>query len=236
VTPHGQATEAADVRPRHRPDTNDVRGAYAQSAGLELGLADDDAGGSRTLLLVLIAAVLVLLAALEVASRERLVPPVFPVRGLGRSGKPLLFIDAKLASSRESIPALAGRYEIVWVPDRDEPANGQPRFLAGLDEDSWVLRFGREPMFISPLWKLKRIAEAAQGLPAALVGDIRSPHEAWVRERSAPTLLVKIDPKAGLSDDHVTRLLEWADAVGPVDRGRFALMRRTTRRSVVRAR
>jgi hypothetical protein len=84
-------------------------------------------------------------------------------------------------------------------------------------------------MFISPTWKLKRIAEASHALPAALVGEISSLHEAWARERSAPTLLVKKDSDAGLSDDQVARLLDWADTLGPVDGGRLARTRRSMR-------
>jgi len=229
VTPHGAtATRAADVKSTRKRDVSDVRGAYAESVGLELGLADAAPGGPKTLLLVLIAAILALLGTLELLGRERLGPPVFPARGLGRSGKPLLFVDAK-ESAGESTRALAGRYEIVWVPDRDDPANGQLRFLPGLDEDSWVLRLVRDATFVSPAWKLKRIAQASQGLPAALVGDISSLHEAWARDRSAPTLLVNTDPEAGLSKDQVTRLLEWADALGPANGGRLVRTRRTMR-------
>jgi hypothetical protein len=239
VTPRGATvtpTHAENVRSRSGRDAGDVRGAYAESVGLDLGLADDVAGGGRTLLLVLIAAVLAVVGALELASRASFLPPVPLTRGWGRSDKPLLFVDADLARSGESIRVLGSRYEIVWVPDSDELTSWNFRSLPDVDETFQVLRLGREAASVSPAWKLERIAQAAQGLPAALVDETGSLHEAWARERSEPTMLENTDPEAGLAPDQVTRLLEWADAVGPVDPGQSARTGRTERRSAVRPR
>jgi hypothetical protein len=205
ATPHGAtATPAADVKSTHKRDVSDVRGAFAESAGPQLGLAEDVAGGTNTLLLVLIAAALALVGTLELASRKRSVPPVFPASGLGRPRKPLLFIDVDVVSSRESIRALASSYEIVW-------------------------RSSLHTWTSSSDLKLERIAQAAHALPAAVVDEITSLHEAWASQRRRPTLLVKADPEAGLSEDQVTRLLEWADTLGAVDGGRFPRTRRTMR-------
>ena len=217
VTQRATAAHEANVKPTAKRDISDVRGAFAQSTGLHLGLADDGPGGAKTLLLVLIATVLVLLGTLELMRRDRSLPPVLPTRGLGRSRKPLLFLDAK-DSARDYIHVLASRYEIVWVPDGDEPANER---LPDLDGDARVLRLGRATTFVSPAWKLRRITQESRGLPAALAGDIESDHEAWALDRSEPTLLVKTHPEAGLSDEQVTELLDWAETLAHANGGRF---------------
>jgi hypothetical protein len=60
------------------------------------------------------------------------------------------------------------------------------------------------------------IASYVGGRPAAWLDDIVTPEaRAWVRERSAPTLLVEVDPQQGLQRRHVEELVAWRSQLGP---------------------
>jgi len=62
------------------------------------------------------------------------------------------------------------------------------------------------------LWKDDAIDEYAGDRPAAWLDDnIDETCTAWAEGRSAPTLLVETSPSEGLTDEHVSRLLAWAD-------------------------
>jgi len=63
-------------------------------------------------------------------------------------------------------------------------------------------------------WKIEALEEHAGDRPAAWIDDnLDERAEHWARERAAPTLLVLTDAAVGLDDEHVERLLAWADEV-----------------------
>ena len=66
-------------------------------------------------------------------------------------------------------------------------------------------------MFGSAHWKVEAIDEFAGERPAAWVDDnLDETCVAWAQGRSAPTLLVETSPSVGLTDEHVSLLLDWA--------------------------
>ncbi len=67
-------------------------------------------------------------------------------------------------------------------------------------------------MFGSAHWKVDAVDEYAAGRPAAWIDDNLGDecHE-WAKRRSVPTLLVETSPSVGLTDEHVSQLLDWAE-------------------------
>ncbi len=106
-------------------------------------------------------------------------------------------------------------YDAVWATGWEEKAN---EYLPGLlelpDLDLPVLTFDGRAVFGSANWKVEAIDEYAGDRPAAWIDDNHDDDcRRWARERSAPTLLVSTESASGLSDEHVERLLEWANEV-----------------------
>jgi HAD domain in Swiss Army Knife RNA repair proteins len=112
---------------------------------------------------------------------------------------------------------LAERFELVWATGWEERANEHLPMVLGLSKSELpVLSFEGRAVFGSAHWKLEAIEEYAGDRPAAWIDDnIDDSCQAWARGRSAPTLLVQADSAVGLSDEHVERLLAWADEVAP---------------------
>jgi hypothetical protein len=103
-------------------------------------------------------------------------------------------------------------YEIAWATGWGEHAN---RLLAphfGLPKYPVVVvpstRF-------EPADKVPAVAAYAAERPVAWVDDIVTPEaRAWEATRTAPTLLLEVDPAVGLVRTQVDELLAWADALG----------------------
>ena len=77
-----------------------------------------------------------------------------------------------------------------------------------------MLTFDDRAVFGSAHWKLGAIDRYAGDRAAAWIDDnLDDECRRWARERTAPTLLVDAEPATGLSDEHVERLLAWADEV-----------------------
>ncbi len=119
------------------------------------------------------------------------------------------------AQAGERIDRLAGRFELVWATGWEERANEYlPRLLGLTGPELPVLSFERPAVWGSAHWKVEAIDEYAGDRPAAWIDDnLDESCERWARERAAPTLLVHTDPAVGIAEEHVERLLEWADAV-----------------------
>jgi hypothetical protein len=63
-------------------------------------------------------------------------------------------------------------------------------------------------------WKLPFVARFVRDRPAAWVDDeLDVDVGVWQAARGAPTLLVHTDPRVGLTDEHVTKLVGFADRV-----------------------
>jgi hypothetical protein len=111
---------------------------------------------------------------------------------------------------------LADRYELVWATGWEEKANEYLPRLLGLTAELPVLTFDGRAVFGSAHWKLAAIDEYAGDRPAAWIDDsLDEQCERWALERPAPTLLVRTEPATGIDEDHVERLLRWADEVAP---------------------
>jgi hypothetical protein len=140
------------------------------------------------------------------------------------SKRPILFVDvdgvislfgfdrsnppAGLFHSVEGIPhwigeqsgthlmRLADRFELVWATGWEERANEHLPFLLQLAH-----------------WKIEAIDEYARGRPAAWIDDSLDERcRAWAEARSEPTLLIETDAAIGITEEHVEKLLAWADA------------------------
>ncbi|HEY2704706.1 MAG TPA: hypothetical protein VGL20_13565 [Candidatus Dormibacteraeota bacterium] len=107
---------------------------------------------------------------------------------------------------------LAQRYELAWCTMWGERAN--------LDI---CPRLGMPPLPVIELWdeehgldrwKLPGVERFAGGRPLAWVDDsFDASTRAWARARPAPTLLLGVAPRTGLSRRHVRRLAAFARTV-----------------------
>jgi hypothetical protein len=115
----------------------------------------------------------------------------------------------------ERVRALVPHFDLVyctlWGADADEfiaPLLGLP---AGLPH----VPFNRDAESVpGTTWKLPFVARFVRDRPAAWVDDeldvdVRS----WAGDREQPTLLVQTDPRVGLTDEHVKKLVGFADRV-----------------------
>lgn len=216
---------------------NDVL-ADVQEGGPGLDLGDGDEGAVETLLFLLLT-LLALLVAAAIAWQRHAAHGGAATARAGR--RPLLFLDVDgvIALSvfskglppgqmRESplgfiylpdrtgglVRKLASRFDIVWATGWEHRANSGLLDPLGLREELPVLTFGKKARADSSEWKIKRVNAHAGGRPAAWLDDhFVDLHERWAARRPEPTLLVRVDPHAGLTPDHVERLLRWADRV-----------------------
>jgi Swiss Army Knife RNA repair-like protein len=109
---------------------------------------------------------------------------------------------------------LASTYELVWATGWEEKANEYLVHILELPADLPVLTFDGRAVFGSSHWKLEAIDDYARGRPAAWIDDnLDERAEKWADSRQAPTLLVRTESALGITDEHVERLLRWADEV-----------------------
>ena len=118
-------------------------------------------------------------------------------------------------SAGERLGRLAERFELVWATGWQGKANEYLPRLLGLEAPELPsLTFSTTPQ-VDAHWKLPAINEYAGHAPAAWIDDSLDEHcERWAREREAPTLLIHSEPATGISEEHVERLLRFADEVG----------------------
>jgi hypothetical protein len=115
----------------------------------------------------------------------------------------------------ERILRLPSRYELVWATGWEDTANDYLPHLLGLPGPLPVVSFARPPRFGTAHWKIDAIEEfAGPTRPLAWVDDCHDEScQAWAERRAAPTLLVPTRCEQGLCDEHVDRLLRWADGL-----------------------
>jgi len=206
-----------------------------------LDLGDGEQGPAETLLFFLAALLAVLgpLAAIAIATRRRADDAATPLRDAGE--RPLLFLDVDgvivLDPFSDGVPPgriraspvglsyvpdragalvrkLATRFDIVWATGWGHRANAGLSDRLELAEQLPVLTFGKKARFGSSKWKIKPVKEYAGNRPAAWLDDnFVARHERWAAHRTAPTLLVRVDSRVGLTPEQVERLLDWADGL-----------------------
>jgi HAD domain in Swiss Army Knife RNA repair proteins len=110
---------------------------------------------------------------------------------------------------------VSSRYELVWATGWEEKANEYlPHILKLPARDLPCLIFQGRAVFGSAHWKLDAIDEYAGNRPAAWIDDnIDDACRLWAMSRDAPTLLVQTESAVGITDEHVEKLLAWADQV-----------------------
>jgi hypothetical protein len=109
---------------------------------------------------------------------------------------------------------LAEHYELVWATGWEEKANEYLPHLLGIGRRLPVLTFDDRAVFGTAHWKLEAIGAYAGDRPAAWIDDSFDERcFAWARQRTAPTLLVQTESAVGITDEDVTRLIQWADEV-----------------------
>jgi hypothetical protein len=137
--------------------------------------------------------------------------------GAGQLPGPLHWIDGVAHCIPDDVGArlvtLAERFELVWATGWEERANEHLPFILKLPfRDLPSLSFAGRAVFGSAHWKVDAIDEYARDRPAAWLDDnLDETCIEWAAKRAAPTLLVETAPSQGLTDEHVTRLLRWAD-------------------------
>ncbi|MFF0448668.1 HAD domain-containing protein [Streptomyces sp. NPDC004609] len=119
------------------------------------------------------------------------------------------------AHGRELL-ALADRYELVWATTWEAEANiwiGPPLGLPELPYIAWPAVRGAAPR--GTFWKTRHILRYAAGRPFAWVDDeIAEPDREFVdREHLSAALLLRVDPRIGLTRPDFDALAEWAAAL-----------------------
>jgi Swiss Army Knife RNA repair-like protein len=106
---------------------------------------------------------------------------------------------------------LSERFDLVWASAWAEDANRLLSPYFGLDELP-VVPLPRAPF--SPTAKLRAIEAFAVDRLAAWIDDIVTPEaKRWADRRRAPTLVIEVEPSAGLTRPTVDHLLAWAVAL-----------------------
>jgi hypothetical protein len=106
-------------------------------------------------------------------------------------------------------------FELVWCTGWEAKANDYLPFVLGLPGPLPHVTFDglHRP---AAHWKLAGIdAYVGAGRPLAWVDDAHDERcTAWAGARTAPTLLLATDAAIGLTEQHVGRLLAWAQRAG----------------------
>jgi hypothetical protein len=114
---------------------------------------------------------------------------------------------------------LRERFELVWATGWEERANEHLVHLLELETELPTLTFDGRARFGSAHWKLEALEEFAGDRPAAWIDDnIDAECRAWAEGRDAPTLLVQTETHLGITEEHVERLLAWADELSAARR------------------
>jgi hypothetical protein len=137
--------------------------------------------------------------------------------GEGQLPGPLHWIDGVAHCIPDDVGArlvtLAERFELVWATGWEERANEHlPLILKLPFRHLPCLSFDGHAVFGSAHWKVEAIDEYAGDRPAAWVDDnIDETCIEWAEGRDAATLIVETSSSVGLTDEHVSQLLRWAD-------------------------
>ena len=136
---------------------------------------------------------------------------------LGRLPGPIHQIDGIAHCIPESVgerlATLAEHFELVWASGWEERANDHLPYLLKLPfRELPFLTFDGRAVFGSAHWKVDAIDHYAGDRPAAWIDDnLNADCYRWAETRAAPTLLVETSPSVGLTDEHVSELVSWAE-------------------------
>jgi hypothetical protein len=115
----------------------------------------------------------------------------------------------------ELLHHLETRFDLVWATGAGHFANRSLRRLFGLRGEMPAIELRGRGRFRPADAKVHPIEEQAGERPSAWVAELFTPSaHRWANRRRAPTLLLEVEHGAGLSEDHVATLMDWADALG----------------------
>jgi hypothetical protein len=133
-------------------------------------------------------------------------PPRWPASELALIGGALHYLSLEAG---ERLRRLGECFHIVWASGWERQSNELSRRLELPDYP--FLTFGGAARFGTADWKTGPLQRYAADRPLAWVDDnLDDRCYQWARERRGPTLLVEIDPRAGLQDVHVEALEAWS--------------------------
>jgi hypothetical protein len=120
------------------------------------------------------------------------------------------------ATAGEHLRRLGEVFEPAWCTGWEEKANEYLPYALGLPGPFPYLSFAGATPQTDGHWKLAAIDRyAGSERPLAWIDDAHDRRcEDWAAARKGATLLVRTDPATGLTDEHVGRLLEWAERCG----------------------
>jgi hypothetical protein len=114
------------------------------------------------------------------------------------------------ATASQHLLRLARTFDPVWCSGWEDKADEHLVHALRLPARLPFLTFSRAPA--TAHWKLDSVIAHAGDRPAAWIDDnIDETCADWAKRRAAPTLIVETAPAEGLTDEHVDRLLRWAD-------------------------
>jgi HAD domain in Swiss Army Knife RNA repair proteins len=121
------------------------------------------------------------------------------------------------AEAGEHLRRLASAYELAWCTGWEEKADEYLPHALELPERLPHVELADAVPTIEGHWKLAAIDRfAGSERPVAWIDDAHEERcRAWAEARPGPTLLITTDPASGITEEHVSELLEWARATAP---------------------
>ena len=114
-------------------------------------------------------------------------------------------------ASQERLSRLARVFQIVWATSWQRTAAEHLGPLLGLPADLPFLSFDQDLGAADLSYKLPAVQRFVGTRATAWVDDeLGEDVMAWADQRQSPTLLIHTDPRYGLLDEHVDRLLAFA--------------------------
>lgn len=105
-------------------------------------------------------------------------------------------------------------FEPAWCTGWEEKANEYLPHALGLPGPWPYLEFAGPAAPGSGHWKLEAVERYAGARPLAWVDDGHDERtEAWAQARGAPTLLVRPEPRTGLTRQQCAALVDWAQGL-----------------------
>jgi HAD domain in Swiss Army Knife RNA repair proteins len=116
------------------------------------------------------------------------------------------------ATAGEHLRRLSAVFELAWCTGWEDKANEYLPHALGLPQPFPHLSFAGAIPQTQGHWKLAAIDRyAGAERPLAWIDDAHDERcDVWAEARPAPTLLIRTDPATGLTEEHVARLLSWA--------------------------
>jgi HAD domain in Swiss Army Knife RNA repair proteins len=123
------------------------------------------------------------------------------------------------ATAGDHLRRLSSAFELAWCTGWEERADEYLPHALELPERLPHVSLADAVPTVEGHWKLAAIDRyAGSDRPVAWIDDGHEDRcRAWAERRPGPTLLVTTHPARGITDAHVTELLEWARATAPAD-------------------